>query len=675
VLHRGRLLLAPLATLGLALGFAAILFPSCNEHGLVPFDTYVKKGVFQSGSVQKKTQFDILWLVDNSNSMCQEQENLTRNFTQFIDQLAGLEADFKMGVITTDVEDSNHSGKLQSKPAQNLLACIRANYHVDDNYCVTDGDCGIGGCLCGVPFIQHCAQDADCPADRPACVASSGQSSLRFCSRSCVAGDESCLDPTAPNGVFVCGQAPGRDGNHCLLRTCTADQDCPADVLQGNGSVKYEYVCAPPAGEPGVSYCRRQENFNFKCSQGRCPAGGACDPITDTCPTYSICPAPTCDCPAQLPPALVMNSAGGAVDPAVARNFRCMATVGTEGSGTERGLQAIQMFLDRDAKLPEAERFLRPKAHLVIVIVADEDDCSGFDNGRLPSDLGLRACVWYKDQLDSVADFVARVKEAKKAPAEVVVASIVGIQDLKCVQGCPTPAGESCVEASGCAGECPVPTFCAERVFRYDEVAGRGEDPAQSCSSPNGLAYSGDRYIEFSRAFDNYGMDMSICQASFAEALGNLADLIKSVDSSYCLTDGLRSCDADEDCPTSEVHGQATCRSYWRSDWELGRGQCLGPEGQLLATVNGCTSNAECGEGGTCDTRSICRWDAAHGGSPADLRVFIRRSGATEGAFLDPATDWSFLPDKEEGCLGFTAGKGPGPADFIEIQYVAGVKL
>lgn len=660
------------------LAAAAVLLPVCNEHPLVGFDAYVKKAVYQKSSVGGKTKFDILWLVDNSNSMCQEQDNLTRNFSAFIQQLSELKADFRMGVITTDVEDDAHDGQLQSSPATNLIDCIRANFDDESNYCRDDGDCGEFGCRCGIPHLQRCATDDDCPEDLPTCVRSSAQSELRFCSRSCNGdADGSCLEPASPNGVFFCRQSPDHPGqSHCLLRTCTASGDCPPPVLSHQGKVKYEYHCQPSAGEHGISYCRRLENFDFPCPLSGCPLGKACDGQTNTCPAYSICPAPTCDCPTRLDDVLEIDEMeGGQAELAeTVRKFRCMATVGTTGSSVERGLEAIEHFIARDERKEKAKRFLRDEAHLVLVILADEDDCSGQEN--LPKQ-GLSSCVWFRDQLNPVSRYVNKVKELKKGEAKVVVASIVGEQDLRCVDSCaaPVPGWGSCVESLDCpAGQsCNPPNLCAERIFVFDENPTLREDPVHSCASPNGVAYAGNRYIAFTREFDSFGIILSICQESFAPALDKLADLIKIVGVNYCLSEPLNECRSDADCGEDEELGRASCRSYWAREWEMGVGRCVSEKGDVLESPASCRADAECGgQGARCDIRNICRWDDEHGGDPADLRIWFKPAGAEEGDYLE-GRRWDFIPNGGNGCIGFIPA--PGANDEVDIRYVSEIKL
>ena len=64
---------------------------------------------------------DVLWAIDNSCSMncvvgCHDQsivENVTENFPVFMDHFEGSGILYHIGVVTTDMDDPNHSGKLQ----------------------------------------------------------------------------------------------------------------------------------------------------------------------------------------------------------------------------------------------------------------------------------------------------------------------------------------------------------------------------------------------------------------------------------------------------------------------------------------------------------------------------------------------------------------------------------
>ena len=56
---------------------------------------------------------DVLFVVDNSCSMEEEQVALAENFPSFLDWFLGSGLDYHIGVISTDMEDPQHTGRLQ----------------------------------------------------------------------------------------------------------------------------------------------------------------------------------------------------------------------------------------------------------------------------------------------------------------------------------------------------------------------------------------------------------------------------------------------------------------------------------------------------------------------------------------------------------------------------------
>jgi hypothetical protein len=60
---------------------------------------------------------DILWVIDDSLSMQQEQEEVGARFAEFIGHLEDTNIDFHLGIITTDVDDDNEmAGHLLGDP-------------------------------------------------------------------------------------------------------------------------------------------------------------------------------------------------------------------------------------------------------------------------------------------------------------------------------------------------------------------------------------------------------------------------------------------------------------------------------------------------------------------------------------------------------------------------------
>ena len=74
-----------------------------------PKSRKVKETFYQVKSQREKV--DILWVVDNSGSMEEEQDSLARNFDLFIEEFLKKDIDFKMAITTTDPYDYGRAVK------------------------------------------------------------------------------------------------------------------------------------------------------------------------------------------------------------------------------------------------------------------------------------------------------------------------------------------------------------------------------------------------------------------------------------------------------------------------------------------------------------------------------------------------------------------------------------
>jgi hypothetical protein len=85
------------------------------------------KEVFKQSSAQTK-KLDIIWIIDNSGSMADEQSSLGTNFSSFIDEFITKDVDFKMAITTTDTSTADKKGKMVTGSDTKLtLAKARAN--------------------------------------------------------------------------------------------------------------------------------------------------------------------------------------------------------------------------------------------------------------------------------------------------------------------------------------------------------------------------------------------------------------------------------------------------------------------------------------------------------------------------------------------------------------------
>ena len=63
-----------------------------------------------------ENEVDVLWIIDNSGSMQQEQADVAANFGDFISEIQSIGIDFHVGVVTTDMTDPEQRGRLQGSP-------------------------------------------------------------------------------------------------------------------------------------------------------------------------------------------------------------------------------------------------------------------------------------------------------------------------------------------------------------------------------------------------------------------------------------------------------------------------------------------------------------------------------------------------------------------------------
>lgn len=94
----------------LGVGFLAILVATTGcEKTDRSFSLAQGSQTLKTTATYVPRKIDILWVVDNSNSMLSSQQNLTNNFSGFISRFQSLSFDFKMGFTGTDAYKSKYS--------------------------------------------------------------------------------------------------------------------------------------------------------------------------------------------------------------------------------------------------------------------------------------------------------------------------------------------------------------------------------------------------------------------------------------------------------------------------------------------------------------------------------------------------------------------------------------
>jgi hypothetical protein len=109
------------STIALACAALVGLVTACNTHPVEIALATDRVSVNKDKSVDAAAEVDILWVIDNSGSMCDAQESLRSNFDAFIDEIANRNIDFHIGVTTTHMDAISQEkvarpGHLQSMP-------------------------------------------------------------------------------------------------------------------------------------------------------------------------------------------------------------------------------------------------------------------------------------------------------------------------------------------------------------------------------------------------------------------------------------------------------------------------------------------------------------------------------------------------------------------------------
>lgn len=82
----------------------------------------VEPSVREDNIVQVTTpKVDVLWVIDNSGSMSDEQDELAANFSSFISYFLDSGLDWHVGVVSTDMDSPSHSGKLRDSGGERYL--------------------------------------------------------------------------------------------------------------------------------------------------------------------------------------------------------------------------------------------------------------------------------------------------------------------------------------------------------------------------------------------------------------------------------------------------------------------------------------------------------------------------------------------------------------------------
>ena len=203
--------------------------------------------------------------------------------------------------------------------------------------------------------------------------------------------------------------------------------------------------------------------------------------------------------------------------PDFARDFTCIATLGTNGCGFEQPLGAMEKALAVHARPGGPnEGFLRGDAALAIVVLSDENDCSAgdtamFDPAGPGGALALR-CVTMADHLAD-PDHFANALNTLKPDGRFAVGLMVGVP----------PAVRACNTTGDAIAPCLAEPSMAETI---DPGTGNVRPVCESL--PDTRAFPGLRFVQFARLLGRNAFVRSICDPRFETFFQQLAQLAQT---------------------------------------------------------------------------------------------------------------------------------------------------
>ncbi|MFH1435390.1 MAG: hypothetical protein ABIJ56_06705 [Pseudomonadota bacterium] len=210
---------------------------------------------------------------------------------------------------------------------------------------------------------------------------------------------------------------------------------------------------------------------------------------------------------------------------ALARDFGCIAVLGTQGCGFEQQLEAARKALLVHGQPGGANAgFLREGTILTILFVTDEEDCSAeddtiFDVETLPYSVNLQ-CNYQKDKLFSIDRYYNDLKSLRANPDHIIVGFIVGV-----------PPGSECEGRGNELEGCTMPEIIngegtmLEYICKYPEDCTPSNPPdSGNCTSE---AFPGNRFVELAQQFGDNAVVHSICTDTFEPAVEALSDKLR----------------------------------------------------------------------------------------------------------------------------------------------------
>jgi hypothetical protein len=215
----------------------------------------------------------------------------------------------------------------------------------------------------------------------------------------------------------------------------------------------------------------------------------------------------------------------------IADVFACLAEIGTGGCGFEHQLQSVRMALS--GFVSDNSGFLRGDAHLAVVYITDEDDCSA------PADSSLFGTSVSGQDSSLRCSLAGHLCNGKAPPADAFSTPLENCSAAPDGGGKLIPVKTFIDEMKqlrtqsvsiSVIGGWPLDVENAKYTIDYDQSSSNSVylTSMPICSSSNGKAVVGLRLKQFVDAFGAAGKFISICQDDFSTAMTQVGELINT---------------------------------------------------------------------------------------------------------------------------------------------------
>ncbi len=562
-----------------ALFAVTVVLAGCNSH---PVEYAELTGEFEREddvTGASSQALDLLWVIDNSQSMCQEQNALGQQFEAIIEILEQRNADFNIGVTTTDPPDTASSldpisehGHLRSQPYPQIATQSACWYRYNDQ---------------GVP--QNPSNSGNQWGDfQP--VRNQIQKAVN-----CTKNPEQTKQDLRDRGLY--------------------EENSEGILIEPNDT---KIACA--TGESGA--CNAMSDSQL--------ANEIQNTITDD-RSRALLPTPFVpdgenypyrDIPKVLraSDSKYRNQDGSLKSEELRQDFACMSFVGVFGSTYEAGLSAAKKAVSpgmtggaadltqeqRNAYDPNGDGmsdfdpeapnhgFLRRDARFAVAFVSDENDCS-LNAETEVQDIRQGGCgdaVCYfptKNEDQSPLDSTDKLREELLANLQ----ASKGMSDSEFED-----YQKDNVFAVSVHGEADKETISERPEAEDCNSMGADAFKSPSCSSQFGVAFTGDRYQDFLNGFPDDNRfpqpDASnqsyVCDGVLTSAFGNF-DTIVPEESTSCIEANIRPCDRNGD-------GERDCPDYEFGDTGSGSGMMCQSFGETSRSFCDSSIRVELGASG-----------------------------------------------------------------------------